>query len=170
MNPFALLAIGAGVILAINLSKTVKTATQLDYKIEKLQIYNLIKNSKITLRCILKIINPSDTQIKVNFISLNAYFKPTISDNKIVSKGSKLADVNDNKEFIIQPSGFTEKELYIEIKWVNILNILGTNIVSALISGTKIKDKFIGQNVLISGYLKAENITLPIEKVVKIGA
>ena len=87
-----------------------------------------------------------------------------------MSKGSKLADVNDNKEFIIQPSGFTEKELYIEIKWVNILNILGTNIVSALISGTKIKDKFIGQNVLISGYLKAENITLPIEKVVKIGA
>lgn len=170
MSVFGVLAIAAAGVIAYSLTNTVKSAGLLDYKIEKFQIYNFVKNGKITLRCLLRIINPTDTQIKVNFITLSAFFKPTISDNKVVSKGSKLADVNDNQVFYIKPNNFTDKELFIEIKWINVLSVLGSSIVSALMSGDKIKDKFIGQNVLISGTIKAENITLPVEKVVKIGA
>lgn len=166
MSPLFLVAVAGAAALALSASKTINTALKLDYRILKFQIYNFVKNGKIVFRLRLRFINPNDRQINIQFLNIAAYWgaKFTKENDKIVSvesNGTHLTSIEDNNGFIIQANSTTDKDFYLETKWVNILKILGTGILNIITNNLTVND-FIGRPVLIKGTIKAEGFQIPV--------
>lgn len=175
--PIALFAAGA---IALSLAKTVKAAKSLGLNVSRFGIYNLYKNGNLVFRVKCKIQNPEKTPLHVQSIFFGAYINSQVSNQggklTVISQGDEIASLTDATAFTIQPNAVTEKEFYIEAKWLSIANLLGinlTSLISILTGGAQqqiqeIRNKLTNLKVLLSGTVTAENFTLPINQLIQI--
>lgn len=166
MSPFVPILLLIGGAAAFSLFKTVKAAKNLDFKVLKFSIYNLVKNGNIVFRLNVRITNAKNTPLNVQLIDIGGYLDPktTTQNGKTVlsSKGTLIATLTENTPFTIQKNGYTDKEFFVSASWAKIGETIGTTVLQNLLSNL-LNSKF-----LISGKVKAEGFVVPIQQIVNI--
>ena len=98
----------------------------------------------------------------------------TQNGNLVVKeKGTLLANAQLNKAFVINPNGSTEATLYVNCPWLNIGKYLGLSILNLLTNNQRLSElarQIYNEPFLLSGYIRAENITIPFNFIQKINA
>ena len=176
--PIALIIAGAAVW---SLAKTVKTAVNLDFKVLKFRIYNLVKNGNIVFRISVRITNAQNTPLHVTLIDFGGYLDPktTTQNGKtvITSKGTLIATLTENTPFTIAANGYTDKDFYLTASWSKIGQVIGTSILSNLLSNLlninnnqqqTLLQQILNRQVLIDGKIKAEGFVVPYKQIVNI--
>lgn len=175
MNPFAIIGLIAAGAIVVSIVKTAKTAVSLTWNVTRFGIYHFAASGELVLRVRLRIGNSHDTPITVNFIDVSAYIDPSVSaDGKVLSRGSYLTSVMEPGGFVIEPNNVTEKEFFINVRWVDIAKYLVSNI-SAIIDSfnnsqslNDVVNALLSHKFLLQGNIKAESVNIPIEQVVSL--
>ena len=180
MSPLIPIALFVGGAIALSLAKTVKAAKSLGMNISRFGIYNVYKNGNIVFRVKCKIQNPDKTPLHVQSIFFGAYINSQVQQQggklTVINQGDLIASLSDATAFTVAPNAVTEKEFYIEAKWLQIANLLGLNItslISMLTGGAaqqiqNIRSRLTSLKILLSGTVTAENFTLPINQLIQI--
>ena len=169
--------IGAGVA-AYSYFKTAKAALNLDYRVTKFQIYNLVKDGNLVLRLQILFTNREASQIVVNNIDLSAYLNSIYSRSEdgsitVNNNGDFFARLKDDRGFVIAANSDTYQDFYINVSWKDLGKILAFNIVDIVrfIVNNNVREmvnELLSKPVLIKGDVKAENIKFPITQVVSV--
>lgn len=181
MSPIVPIALIVGGAVAWSLLKTVKSAVNLDFKILKFRIYNLVKNGNIVFWIQVRITNAQSTPLHVSLIDFGGYLDPktTTQNGKtvITSKGTLIATVTDNKPFTIAANNYTDKDFYLTASWSRIGQVIGTTILQNLLSNLlninnnqqqTLLQQILNRKVLIDGKIKAEGFVIPYQQIVNI--
>ena len=177
MNPIAVIALIAGAAVLYSVTRTVKAAVNLTWNVTRFGIYHLASGGSLVLRMRLRIGNPTNTPITVNFIDVSAYLDPVYTtDNNgtlnVQSRGTYIASLTESLAIVIQPNVVTEHDFYIEVRWADIAKYLAMNvadIISAISNAqgfNSIINSIVNHPVLLQGNIKAENVNFPINQVV----
>jgi hypothetical protein len=83
-----------------------------------------------------------------------------------------IASLTDTQGFVIQANNYTDKDFFINVRWADVGRYFLTNIVSIISTITNAQSindvisVIVGRDILISGVVKAENITIPVNSIV----
>lgn len=171
MNPFLGIALIAGVIIALSLGRTVKAAKTLDYRVNKFRIYNFVSGGDLVLHLSIRFINPTNTALRINFIDLGIFFNPTMQSDNIISRGIQMCQYSDTTGFSIAANNTTDKDFYLSIPWTKIALFFGENIINQLTDNNaaqNFRQRLMATKILVLGTIKAENINIPIQKVISL--
>jgi LEA14-like dessication related protein len=176
MNPVAIIALIAGAAVLYSVTRTVKAAVNLTWNVTRFGIYHLASGGSLVLRMRLRIGNPTNTPITVNFIDVSAYLDPvytTVNGSlNVQSRGTYIASLQESLAIVIQPNAVTEHDFYIEVRWADIAKYLAMNVADIISSISNaqglnsIINAVINHPVLLQGNIKAENVNFPINQVV----
>jgi hypothetical protein len=162
-------------LIAWSIHGTIQAAKNLSCRFLKFQIYKF-SSSGITFRIRIRFINYENTALHINNINLSAYLNSvtnTDTNGNVVigTKGDFLASLKDSNLFVIEANAETDKDFYVDVKWEDVGKLLLFNIVDIItyISNNnfqQILSALVGQPVLITGTVTAENIKFPVTEVI----
>lgn len=177
MSPFLIIGLVAAGVLAFSLGKTAKAGLNISCNIKRFGIYKLVDNANLVLRVVIRITNPTSTPLHFQSLDFSAYVgSKTVTQNGnlvVKEKGTLLANAQLNKAFVINPNGSTEATLYVNCPWLNIGKYLGLSILNLLTNNQRLSElarQIYNEPFLLSGYIRAENITIPFNFIQKINA
>lgn len=175
MNPVALIAFIGVAAIALSIFRTAKTAASLTWNVTRFGIYHFAVSGEMVLRVRLRIGNPMNTPITINFIDVSAYIDPTVdSQSNVLNRGSYISSVMVPGGFVIQPNAVTEQEFFINVRWVDIAKYLISNVTAIIDSFSNaeslnsVVNALLSHKFLIQGNIKAESINIPISQVVSL--
>lgn len=177
MNPLPLILLLVGGAVVWSITRTAKAVINLNYNVLRFGIYRFATDGNLVLRLRMRFTNPQNTPLHVNMLDVGAYLNSTTSrDNNgslvVDSRGTMIASLTDTEGFIIQANNYTDKDFFINVRWADVGRYFLTNIVSiisTIVNADSINDVIsviVGRDILISGVVKAENITIPINSIV----
>lgn len=178
IHPLLWLGIIAAGVAAYSLTRTAKAALNLDYRITKFQIYNVVKDGKLVLRVQVLFTNRENTNIVVNNIDLSAYLNSIYTRAQdgtieVQNKGDFFARLKDDNGFVIAANSDTYQDFYINVSWQDLGKMLLFNVVDIIrfIANNNFNEMLnvlLSKPVLVKGDVKAENIKFPITQVLNI--
>ena len=160
MGPFiAILAIAAGAYF-LTLGKTVKTAKNLKYKINKIQIrkFNLLQ--PIVVRCTITFTNLENLPIILQQVYLVAYL--AFQETGKEAKYTRFAELNNSKGYTIPANKTSDIYFDVEVRWRD----LGSSILKLLqgvLTGGGVK---LPSSVKLEGQITCEGFKLNVNEVV----
>lgn len=170
--------IAAAGVAAYSFSRTAKAALNLDYRITKFQIYNVVKNGNLVLRVQILFINREASNIVVNNIDLSAYLNSIYTraqdgSIEVQNKGDYFARLKDDSGFVIAANSDTYQDFYINVSWQDLGKMLLFNIADIIrfIANNNFNEMLnvlLSKPVLVKGDVRAENIKFPITQVLNI--
>lgn len=164
----------AGVILGIAIigavlwsyGKTAVAGLSLDYQLSKFQLYKFASDG-IKFRFQFKFVNSKPTPLHIQMINVKCYIdsvytaRPDGSLN-ITNTGKLIGTCQDATAVTIPANNITENYFYATISYFNLLTSVGTKVLEYIQNNDPLKPK----NVLITGFIKAEGINIPITQVI----
>ena len=179
MNPIIPILLVFGGVLAWSMFKTAKAVVNLNYTITRFGIYRFATDGNLVFRLRVRFTNAQNTTLTVNMMDIAAYLNSTTyydanGQLRVSNKGNLLAAYQDATPFVIQPNSFTDKDFLIPVRWADIgryflLNIV--SIVTDILNANNISEyvsAIVGRNVLITGLIKAENVSIAVNNIVTI--
>lgn len=156
MNPFFILALGAGVVYLTKVLRTAKAAKNLRYSLSRIQIYKLNLSEPIIIRVWVSFTNLENAPIVVKQLYLDIYLQA--NDAKM-----KIGTLNTDGISIVIPKNSTvERSFDISVPWKN-LGITALNFLTTYLnrrnSGFPLPNK-----AIVEGQLKIVGLTIPINE------
>lgn len=177
MNPLPLILLLLGGAVVWSITRTAKAVINLNYNVLRFGIYRFATDGNLVLRLRMRFTNPQNTPLHVNMLDIGAYLNSSTSHDSngnlvVDNRGTMIASLTDTQGFVIQANNYTDQDFFINVRWADVGRYFLTNIVSiisTITNANSINDVIsviVGRDILISGVVKAENITIPINSIV----
>ena len=153
MNPLILVALAGIVYFAWNAGKTAVAVKFLRYDLKKVQIYRLKLTQPIVVRVFVDFVNLEDVVLTVQQINLDIFL------NFANNESQQLATIIQ-QNFTIPANSSVSKYFDVEIRWAKLGGTL-LKVLQGLITGGGVNTP---TAATVKGYIRAKNITVPIEK------
>ena len=179
MNPLPLILLLVGGAVVWSITRTAKAVINLNYNVLRFGIYRFATDGNLVLRLRMRFTNPQNTPLHINLFDIAAYLNSSTSydsnGNLVVNnRGTMIASLTDTQGFVIQANNYTDKDFFINVRWADVGRYFLTNIVSIISTITNAQSindvisVIVGRDILISGVVKAENITIPVNSIVQL--
>ena len=179
MNPFGFILLLVGGAVIWSLTKTAKAAVNLNYNVLRFGIYKFASDGNLILRLRMRFTNAQNTPLHINMIDLAAYVKSQTSTDakgnlKVISRGTMLASYTNVQGFIIAPNNYTDQDFLINVRWADVGRYLLTNvysIITTILNANQVSEyiaAIVGTNILVSGIVKAEGISFPVNELIQL--
>lgn len=179
MNPLPLILLFVGGAVLWSITRTAKAVINLNYNVLRFGIYRFATDGNLVLRLRMRFTNPQNTPLHINLFDIAAYLNSSTSydanGNLVVNnRGTMIASLTDTQGFVIQANNYTDKDFFINVRWADVGRYFLTNIVSIISTITNAESindvisVIVGRDILISGVVKAENITIPVNSIVQL--
>lgn len=160
MNPFVLVILAAAGAYLFTLGKTVTTAKNLKYKINKIQIRKFNLLNPIIVRCTITFTNLENLPIVLQQVYLVAYL--AFQEAGKQATYTRFAELNNSKGYTIPANKTSDVYFDVEVRWRD----LGSSILKLLqgvLTGGGVK---LPSSVKLEGQITCEGFKLNVNEVV----